>query len=214
MKYPRVRVIVMSKAPDPGQVKTRLVPLLGVEAAAQLYRTLLENTLDMLARAALCPVELCCAPDAEHDFFRHCRDHYDIELTGQVDGDLGRRMSHAVAVALQHSDGVVLIGADCPSLTVADIDTALHALVSGMDVVIGPAADGGYFLIAMHTHHAGLFDDIPWGGSDVLAVTGQRLDSLGLTCHRLTTRADLDTPTDYQTWRTAVESAFTAGGGQ
>ena len=200
MKYPHARVLVMSKAPDPGQVKTRLIPLLGAEASAEFYRSMVYNTLDTMVSAALCPVELWCTPSTEHSFFIHCRNQYAITLAEQSSGDLGRRMSHAAETALQQAGSVVLIGADCPTLTADDIDTALHALANGSDVVLGPAGDGGYYLIAMHAHHPRLFEDVPWGDADVLAVTEQRLQSLGLACHKLTTRPDLDTPADYRAW--------------
>ena len=200
MKYPRARVLVMSKSPVPGTVKTRLIPLLGATGAAGFYRTLLEQTLDSVFTAALCPVELCCAPDRQHEFFNYCSELYSLKLTDQATGDLGQRMSHAVAQALQRADQVVVIGADCPTLAPADIDTALHLLANGTDVVLGPAGDGGYYLVGMQAHHPGIFESIPWGSARVLESTEQRLAGLGLSYRKLTIRCDIDTPADYQRW--------------
>lgn len=203
MDYPQARVIVMSKAPLPGQVKTRLVPLLGRAGAARFYRTLLENTLEKLCTAGLCPVELCCAPDTHQAFFADCRRRYPVTLTGQGRGDIGQRMSRAIAAALQRADRVVLVGADCPALTADDIDTALQRLGDGSDVVLGPAEDGGYYLLGMTRHHARLFESVPWGSAQVMAVTLQHIEALGLACSTLPVRADLDTPADYRAWQQA-----------
>jgi rSAM/selenodomain-associated transferase 1 len=203
MKYPQARVLLMSKAPVPGKVKTRLIPLLGADAAASFYQQLLEDTLDDLCAAALCPVELWCAPDVHHAFFTKCRDRYLLELAGQSTGDLGQRMSHAVKHALQCADQVVVIGGDCPTLNPDDIDTALCALADGTDVVLGPAADGGYYLVGMHTHHPRLFESIAWGSAAVLEQTEQRLAALGLSYRKLATRHDIDTPEDYLVWQTS-----------
>ncbi len=210
MKHPRARVLVMSKAPVPGKVKTRLIPLLGADAAADCYRTLLGKILDSICTASLCPVELWCAPHMQHAFFSQCRDRYSLVLASQSPGDLGRRMSHAVEQALQRADSVVVIGADCPSLTPGDVDTALQMLAGGTDVVLGPAEDGGYYLVGMHTHHPRLFESIPWGSADVLARTEQRLEELGLSYRKLATRPDLDTPADYAAWRTTREKCSRA----
>lgn len=209
MKYPQSRVIVMSKAPLPGQVKTRLVPLLGRAGAARLYRTLLEETLEKLCKAALCPVELCCAPDTRSAYFADCAARFPLTLTGQGHGDLGQRMSRAIGVALRSVDRVVLVGADCPALTVDDIDMALQQLADGFDVVLGPAEDGGYYLVAMSRHHARLFEAVPWGSGQVMAQTLQHIETLGLTCHMLPRRADLDTPADYHSWSQAGAGGVT-----
>ena len=201
MKYPQARLIIMSKAPIPGKVKTRLIPLLGAVGATECHRMLLEQTLAGLCGAALCPVELSCSPDVQHEFFIRARRRYPLQLTAQVPGDLGQRMSHAVAHALREADRVVVVGADCPAMTPADIDTALRQLGEGADVVLGPARDGGYYLIGLRRHHPALFAGIEWGGADVLETTRARLAGLDLTEHLLATRYDIDTPSDYQAWQ-------------
>lgn len=198
MKYPRDRLLILSKAPDPGAVKTRLIPLLGAAGAARLYAGLLHDCLERLARAGLCPVELWCAPGQDHPFFRDCRDRYRVTLHEQPAGDLGVRMAHALATALHGCRSAILVGADCPGLTAADIEESLQALEQGMDVVLGPAMDGGYYLIGMRMPQPRLFEDMPWGSADVLRLTESRLHALALRSHRLTLRRDLDTPEDYR----------------
>lgn len=197
MKYPRARLLLMSKAPDPGRAKTRLIPLLGEEGAADLYAQLVHDCLEMCTSAGLCPVDICCSPSQDHPFFQQCRLDYPVELHAQTDGDLGARMSNAFHSALHSAEAAVMIGADCPSLCAADLESALDALRAGKDIVIGPAEDGGYYLIGMRRHHAAIFEDIPWGTAGVLAKTQQHLKKQGLSSHYLPERKDLDTPEDY-----------------
>ena len=201
MKYPHGRLLLLSKAPDPGQVKTRLIPLLGEHAAAELYAKLVHDCLTMCTTAALCPIEIWCSPSTGHLFFQQCHDRYKTTLHAQSSGDLGQRMSQAIQTTLVQADYVVLIGADCPTLTVEDLTTALDALETGTDVVLGPAEDGGYYLIGMREHHAALFEKMPWSTPDVLFLTENRLQGHNLRVHKLPVRKDLDTPEDYAVYK-------------
>jgi rSAM/selenodomain-associated transferase 1 len=207
MKYPHARLLVFSKAPVPGQVKTRLIPLLGAEAAAELYADMLDETLDKVVTAGLCPVELWCTPDAQHACFRRCHDRYPLLLRQQGTGDLGSRMSQALHCALQEARHAVLIGADIPALGAADIDVALAALAAGTDVVLGPAADGGYYLIGMSVHYPGLFENVAWGSPQVLAMTLAQCGRDGLNWASLPEHADVDTPDDYRRHCAARQAA-------
>ena len=200
MKYPAARLLILSKAPDAGAVKTRLVPLLGTTGAASFYAALLHTCIDRLVAAALCPVDLWCTPTTSHPFFTGCQQQYGVQLQQQTAGDLGQRMENALGQTLQQSGYAVLVGADCPGLAITDIEETLQALEQGADVVLGPALDGGYYLIAMRSQHAFLFEDMPWGSTDVLRLTEDRLRRHGLCWHRLLPRRDLDTPDDYVEW--------------
>ena len=203
MKYPAARLLILSKAPDPGAVKTRLIPLLGINGAARLYAAMLQRCVDSLASAGLCPVDLWCAPTTGHPFFIDCRQRYGVSLQQQAAGGLGQRMAQALGTTLQQSGYAVLVGADCPGLAIADIEEALLALAQGIDVVLGPALDGGYYLVAMRHNHGFLFEDIPWGTAEVLRMTESRLRARGCSWHLLARRRDLDTPEDYVAWRAA-----------
>ena len=201
MKYPSACLLVMSKAPVPGRVKTRLAPLLGEQQAASFYRKQLERTLQVLAGSGLCPLELHCAPDCEHPFFTDCAQRFNVVLQPQHGDDLGERMLHALRKALQDARYAIVVGCDCPTLAADDIDEAIQSLADGTDVVLGPARDGGYYLIGMRTPHASLFTAIPWGSSQVLSVTHARIRQAGLSVSCVTERADIDTPDDYQAWQ-------------
>ena len=197
MKYPDSRLLLLSKAPEPGKVKTRLAPQLGMDAAASLYGKLVHDCLTMCVSAQLCPVDIWCSPTPDHHFFQHCSKRYSTNLHQQAEGDIGLRMSRAILSALQHAEHVVLIGADCPTLTAGDLDAAFHALQEGSDVVLGPAEDGGYYLIGMSRHHPTLFEDISWSTHKVLEATEMRLRQLGLRWHSLPVHRDIDTAEDY-----------------
>jgi len=201
VKYPQGRLLLLTKAPDPGQVKTRLIPLLGEQAAAELYAQLVQYCLTLCTTAALCPVELWCSPSTEHPFFQQCRTRFQTTLHTQPTGDLGNRMSQAIHSTLAQADYVILIGADCPTLSAEDLATAFDALEAGTDVVIGPAEDGGYYLIGMRKHHAAIFEAIPWSTSEVLSITENRLREHKLRVHKLPVRKDLDTPEDYAVYK-------------
>jgi len=207
MRYPEARLLVMSKAPDPGQVKTRLIPLLGAAAAAELYAGLVRGCLQTGTLAGLCPVELWCSPTTRHPFFSQCRTDFPVSLHTQPQGDLGERMSGALRSALQRARHVILIGADCPALTAADLGEALDLLAHGHDVVLGPALDGGYYLIGMNAHQGALFGNMPWGSPAVLQLTEQRLWQQGLQWGRLAVHRDIDTPGDYRAWKAALADA-------
>lgn len=198
MKYSDCRIQVFAKAPQPGKVKTRLHSVLGPDGCAQLHARLVRLTLDKLVQAQLCPVELWCHPDCEQVFFRTCRQEYPLVLHAQCGSDLGQRMHHAIGYSLEYCNAVVLTGTDCPSLTAADIDEACSALLDGSDMVLGPATDGGYYLIGMRSAPARVFTDITWGSADVLQHTLERVSELGMTVHLLTRHDDIDTPADYR----------------
>ncbi len=191
-----VPVLVFAKAPDPGAVKTRLVSALGEGGAAVLAARFARRTLDTAARAAVGPVVLLCAPDTAHPFFEVCRRRHGVTLEPQGHGDLGERMHRAFAATLATSTAAILVGTDTPDLQADDLAEAAQALRDGVDVVLGPAEDGGYWLIGLGTPVPALFEAMPWGTDAVLQATRSRIATLGLRLHELALRADIDRPAD------------------
>ena len=190
----------MSKAPDPGRVKTRLIPTLGEDAAAELYRDLICSTLEMAVDSGLCPVELWCSPTMAHPFFQQCSQQFGVELHEQTRGDLGRRMSHALETSSKSCQALLLIGADCPTLSADDLEEAFVLLEQDTELVLGPAEDGGYYLIGMREFYPFVFDDVPWSTSTVLELTKTRLNNRRVKWQCLTLRRDLDTADDYRAY--------------
>lgn len=182
---------IFSKAPVVGKVKTRLISALGEQGATRLHQKLVRYCLHKFT--PVFSVQLWCYPNELHPFFDECKTEFDISLHRQQGNDLGERMANALASSIPNS--TVLIGTDCPSLTVALIQNAFTALQQ-YQVVLGPAEDGGYVLIGMHQKLPELFVDVPWGSSSVLKTTRSRLDNLELKWYELPTQWDVDRPED------------------
>jgi len=185
--------MVFAKAPVPGRVKTRLIPLLGETGAAQLQRQLIERTLCTAVASGLGAVELWCAPGPDEAYFSDCAARHPISLRAQCEGDLGTRMAHAMAEAKPG----LLIGCDCPALTPAYLREAATALAGGDEAVFGPAEDGGYVLVGVARRpSAELFDAIAWGRSTVMQETRMRLARGNWRWQELAPLWDVDRPED------------------
>jgi len=191
-------LIVFARAPVPGAVKTRLIPLLGEEHAAALHAKLVKRTLTTARAASFARIELHCTPGIDDPFFRFCAGHYGVSLLPQIEGHLGARMLAAFAGALAGHARVLLIGSDCPALSARYLRQAERTLRDGADAVLGPCEDGGYALIGLRSVDARLFEDVAWGSDAVMAETRKRLAALGWNWRELDTLWDVDRPEDYQ----------------
>ena len=199
-KYPDTTILVFCKAPIAGQVKTRLIPHVNAQQAADIHRQLSHRILSLLSDSQLCPIELWCAPDTQHLFFFDCSGKYGVPLHKQSGHDLGKKMNDAISTALEKSSRVLLVGCDCPSLTIADFDDAIKALEQH-DVVLAPAEDGGYVMIGMKKTYPQLFENIIWGKSDVLAITRQRIKQLNLNSVDIAKQWDVDEIVDLKRYQ-------------
>jgi rSAM/selenodomain-associated transferase 1 len=191
------RLIVFARAPVPGAAKTRLMPALGAEGAARLHARLVTRTVAAACAAARGRVELWCAPDALHPFFSECAREFGAALFAQRGADLGERMYNAMradAAATSEAPSI-LVGSDVPGLSPDYLRVAIAAL-QRHQVVLGPAEDGGYVLVGSQRPEPRLFDRIAWGGPGVLAVTRERIATLGLSSFDLPVLWDLDRPED------------------
>lgn len=193
------RIVVLAKAPVAGTVKTRLAPRLGAEGAARLHEILVHRTLRTALEAAVGAVELCAAPSAKHPFFAACAREYAVALSEQGEGDLGDRIARVIERVTQSGARVVVVGADCPALDAAYLREAVQAL-DRSDVVLGPAEDGGYVLVAARRLVPEMFRGLCWGTETVLADTRSRLGEVGVAWRELDTLWDLDRPEDYERW--------------
>ena len=193
------RIILFAKAPVAGRVKTRLIPALGAEGAAELARRMLVHALHIASAADVGSLELCASPTPTHPDWQNIPLPAGCETSDQGDGDLGARMARAAQRGLARSQNVLLIGADCPALTVQHLRTAAAALHDNEhrhDAVLLPAQDGGYLLLGLKTHAASLFEDMPWSTAQVAELTLARMAALRWRVAVLDTLPDIDRPED------------------
>ena len=208
-KYSDAVVLIVAKAPVAGQVNTRLIPDIGVEAATALQAVLIQSRLKSLNEIKLCETQLRCAPDVHHPFFKQCQSQYKVELYEQNgddhDGhqDQNESVSLAIEQSLKRFKRVVLIGADAPSLSSEHIETAIEQL-ENHDVVIGPAVDGGYVLIGMSQHSDAVFQIVEWGTDQVLDETRLKIKENKLSCFELEPCWDIDRVEDYLRYKNNV----------
>ena len=199
-------MIVFGRFPQPGCAKTRLIPALGAEAAATLHRDMAHHTLAVVDRfAARRPVsvevryagagrtEFAAMFGGERTYLR--QDH----------GDLGERMHNAFCDAFSRgAQAAVVIGTDCPALDPAMLNDAFDALGSH-ELVVGPARDGGYYLLGVKQPCAALFQDIPWGSGKVMERTLDRASQLSMPFFLLPELDDVDRPEDLPAWQAVRE---------
>ena len=208
------RLIIFTRYPTPGSTKTRLIPALGPEGAAELQREMTEHTLASLRPLLEASVGIEVRYEGGDEVAMNKWLGDDLIFAPQGTGDLGQRMERAFREAF--TAGVhkaVIVGGDCPELGALDVQEAL-GLLDDNPVVLGPALDGGYYLIAMGSTANDeliqtLFTGIPWGTNEVLWRTTNALAETGYDLGLLDEKADVDEPGDLAVWETA--SAQCAG---
>lgn len=186
-------LIVFAREPRVGEVKTRLALDLGAARAAEIYSGLLTRTLRLAEASRFGVCYLFAASSGETAYFKRRLDRERWRVRTQCRGDIGQRMYAAIEVVLEEHDFAVLIGSDVADSEVADLDLAWDTLAQPRSgVVMGPSADGGYWLIGLREAHAVIFEDIAWSTPAVLAATLARLAALGIDAISLTPRNDVD----------------------
>lgn len=188
-------LIIFAKAPVPGLAKTRLIPALGAQGAAELAGRLLDHAVHIGMEAGFDYCELCTTPNSRHAAFARLAANYSLVLTEQGDGDLGERMHRALFRVLADHTRVLLVGTDVPALSAALLREAAHALDT-CDAVFVPALDGGYALVGLTGAHAGLFTGMPWSTPQVMQATRARARAAQMAWTELAPVADIDEPAD------------------
>ncbi len=202
----RERLIVFTRYPEPGTTKTRMIPELGEEGAAELQRQMTEHIISRakaLGGKKSVPVEVRYEGGSERLMAQWLGPG--LSYSRQGSGDIGLRMGRALQVAFgQGCETAVIIGSDIPDITTDLIQEAFAALYK-KDLVLGPANDGGYYLIGVHRRsfkhwHPHLFCGIKWGTEHVLPQTLEIADNLKITYNLLPTLRDVDRPEDLIVW--------------
>lgn len=193
----RRRIVgVFAKEPVPGRVKTRLAADLGDERAAEVYRALGRSTVDGLRGGAYRLIVFADPPEAATGgALAGWLGAEGVEYRPQSGGDLGRRMAAALDECLAEADAACLVGTDIPGIDEETAEAAFRAL-SEHDVVLGPATDGGYYLVGLSRPLPELFENVPWSTGLVLSETLARAGRIGVGVALLDTRTDVDTLAD------------------
>ncbi len=185
------RIVVFGREPRVGRVKTRIADAVGASTAAAVYGALLDHTIEVVRSIGM-PWTLSIAAPADPGWAATLP----IEIEVQAEGDLGRRMH----VCLQRwltdgADRVVLIGSDIPAVSPDHLWSAFDALTD-CAVVLGPAGDGGYWLVGQRAPGVDCFSGVPWSSPHTLAATRKRLEELGVAWTEIDTLSDIDTVDD------------------
>jgi hypothetical protein len=178
-------LIIFVKNPIPGRVKTRLAKDIGNTKAVQVYKKLLECTLDAIRPLTVDKSVWYGDSVNEDDLWNGFIKHQ------QPEGDLGHRMAVAFEQSFEHSAKVCIIGSDCPDLSTGILEEAFASL-DHHDFVIGPAKDGGYYLLGMRSFNPAVFESVEWSTSQVLQETLAHIKALKRTYHVLKELRDID----------------------
>ena len=189
------RIIIFAKAPKPGLAKTRLIPALGAEGAAELAQLMLLHTVNEALAANIGVVELCVTPSIDAAAWAEIQLPAGIEISDQGEGDLGARMARAAARALNKGEAVLLVGTDCVEMS-ADLLREAWLVLHDHDAVIHCTADGGYALLGLRQFSPFLFSNMIWSTDAVASTTIARLGQLGWSVHVGQMLHDVDEPRD------------------
>jgi uncharacterized protein len=199
------RLIIFTRYPEPGKTKTRLIPALGTVGAANLQREMTEHTIfqvQELQKAIAISVEVRFAGgnlQLMQDWLGS-----DLVYQSQGEGDLGSRMARSLFDAFQSgAEKVIIIGTDCPGVNVQVLATAFEKLHTS-DLVLGPAIDGGYYLIGLRQPIPELFVNIEWGTAQVFHKTVEIAQKLHVSYVNLSPLGDVDRPEDLPIWEQAL----------
>ena len=201
------RLILFTRYPETGKTKTRLIPLLGPHVAADLQKQMTEH---VLARTTGFVSDRRIDMEVRYEggnrglMEKWLGSH--ISYRSQGRGDLGTRMARAFSQAFeQGKKRVVIVGSDCPGINEATVRTAFD-LLDKFDLVLGPAKDGGYYLIGLRQEKSKLFEDVPWGTAEVAARTLEIAKLLGLRWVKVEPLDDVDRAEDIEVWESEATS--------
>jgi rSAM/selenodomain-associated transferase 1 len=196
-------ICVFAKPPHAGKAKTRLIPRLGAEGAARVAEALLQDTLAAAISVPNAGVIIAATEYFVVDGFEN------VPVWLQPEGDLGTRLEGVLQRALSQSAYAVAIGADTPGLRPAMI-TESSGRLRAVDAVLGPADDGGFYLIGLRRYLDGAFQNIRWSDCTTLTDTVARLGNLGLSYSLADSWFDVDTPEDLDRAARLIHSGFIA----
>jgi rSAM/selenodomain-associated transferase 1 len=182
---------LFAKSPVPGEVKTRMQPHISRTQSVELAIMMLIQSVETVCRFWPGQLVLTVTPDASHPVFeRLARSHrFDVQI--QVPGDLGDRMFHVLSQGIKHYGSAVVMGCDVPHLSGESLQR-VHELLLDNKNVIGPARDGGFYLLGLNRITPGVFTGIQWGDEQVFSRVCQNIEDQGMALQKIGELTDID----------------------
>lgn len=199
----KTAVIIMSRIPEPGFTKTRMLNIINGHECAEFHRACLRDICRAVRNTGMEAYlyftgdqndyqEGKCSKSDRDPWGLTTADYTYLTMRRQKGADLGERMLNAAHEVLVRHDSVILLGSDMPSLTPGLLEETRERLQKH-DLIIGPAEDGGYYLLGCKRVYAELFKDIPWGTGEVLKATLQAAVKNSISLDQLAEHNDIDT---------------------
>jgi rSAM/selenodomain-associated transferase 1 len=204
-------IAVMAKDPRGQDVKTRLAPRLPPALRSQLYQAFLADKLAAVRAVQGARCAILYTPSTSRAWFEHFAGP-EVELYPQCGGALGARIVGAFAALFDdYADGVILTDSDTPNLPQPYLQASVEALRSGCELVLGPTADGGYYLVGLQSAQPAIFEGVAWSSRSTLLDTVKGAERIGVHPHLLPAWYDIDEPLDLE--RLVRELASDSGSG-
>ena len=184
-------LILFAKSPVPGRVKTRLMPELSAQQAADVATFLIKRTVQLAVSNWSGSIALHTYPDTEHEVFRDLSDTHGLRLAAQKQGDLGEKMCSAISELTERGIPAAVMGCDVPHCPGALLRKAHELLQQGRNI-IGPTVDGGYYLIGLQQAWPEIFSGIRWGSDHVMQNTLEAAQRCGIRFTLLARLRDID----------------------
>ena len=195
LSKPKQLIQIFTKAPIPGNVKTRLAREIGAEKATELHISMFEHILSVSDSLPNTDIEIWYTPAKSHPYFEKLEElHFTTKQ--QTGEDLGDRMFAAIKEGLLNYENIVLVGSDCPAITTKHLKQAFDILTAGYPYTFIPATDGGFVLIGATEIKEAIFRGVKWGSSDVMKTIEENLILYAKSYRLLTPLEDIDRESD------------------
>lgn len=182
---------LFAKAPTPGLVKTRMSPDLSELQCAQLATLMLQQSVSKVCQFWPGKLILTVSPSINEPLFQDFAHNNALDLQCQISGDLGERLLFVLRQGIEQYGGAVVMGCDVPQIS-GEILLQVHQLLMEKNNVIGPANDGGFYLLGLSRLEEGIFDRVGWGGDQVLSKVCGNFQRLGIEVSHCAELRDID----------------------
>ena len=197
LSKPKQLIQIFTKAPIPGNVKTRLAREIGAEKATELHISMFEHILSVSDSLPNTDIEIWYTPAKSHPYFEKLEElHFTTKQ--QTGEDLGYRMFAAIKEGLLNYENIVLVGSDCPAITTKHLKQAFDILTAGYPYTFIPATDGGFVLIGATEIKEAIFRGVKWGSPDVMKKIEENLILHNKSYRLLTPLQDIDRESDLE----------------